>query len=476
MNSAVARKRWTPDDLSTPPRSDEAERAILGAILLDNTALERVRDRLSPHDFYATAHQLIYREMLELADHGEAIDHIVLTERLRVSDPHSNVRGASYLAELIAETASPCNIESHARLVSEKARLRKMQLQAVSLLIEIERGADLDSVRALLPNATAAEPDPAGGADGFSVVTAAELLDCAECDLQSDWILDSLIKPGALIAFVAKPKVGKTTLVYELAVRIAQGLPFLGRASRACGVLILALEEHRRDIQRRLRALGAENLTNLHLVIGSLDADRNTIAQLKRTITELNVELVVIDTLNNFWSVQDENDACQVSAAVKPLLDLARSTNAAVVAIHHARKSEGEHGDEIRGSGAFFSLLDCAFILKRHEADTQRKLMAISRWPETPHEMIVELRDHGYECLGDHATAGRHAKFEKLAGALSADPQTARELATKAGVAFRSAYGLIDELVKTGRASRLGSGRRGDPLRFVACLIDKGGA
>ncbi len=474
MSGAMARKAWTSDDLSAPPRVDEAERAILGAILLDNAAIERVRDRLRPQDFYATAHQIIYREMLELADAGEVIDHVVLTERLRASNQLGNVRGTAYIAELIIETVSAANIASHARLVSEKSRIRKFQAQAITLLTEIERGADLDKVLTLLPDVAEAHEPTGGSASTLSVVSASALLDNEEIDSKSEWLLDSLIQAGSLVGFIAKPKVGKTTLVYEMAVKIAQGLPFLGRTSRPSAVLVLALEEHRREVQRRLRSLGAENLNNLHLVIGSLDADRSTFVQLKRTVEKLSIKLIIIDTLNSFWRVEDENDAAQVTVAIKPLLNLARSTNAAIIVIHHARKSEGEFGDEIRGSGAFFSLLDAAFILKRHDGDFQRKLTAISRWPETPTELIVELRDHGYECLGDAATAGRLAKLEKLAFALTLDPQTARELATKAGVPFRSAYGLVEDLVKSGRASRLGSGRRGDPFRFVP--IDRGAA
>ncbi len=94
--------------------------------------------------------------------------------------------------------------------------------------------------------------------------------------------------------------------------------------------------------------------------------------------------------------MRDENDAAEVTQAMKPLLALARDTGACVLLIHHARKSEGSYGDEIRGSGALFAAVDIAMILKRHEVQTQRVLHAISRYPETPAEIVLELRETGY--------------------------------------------------------------------------------
>lgn len=462
--------------LAVPPHNLDAEKAVLGAILLDGSILNTLAGTLDPEHFYKTSHGTIYQAMLELAASGRGIDNITLAEHLSERRVLITVGGGAYLAELIAVVCGTANVAHHASIIVEKAQLRRLRTQALKVCAEINDGADLDRVKRLLPDAAMLQLDTFESVTPLPVVTAASLLEMEEVDPGMEWIWDEMIALGAFIGFIAKPKVGKTTMIYELAVKIALGLPFLGRATRRSAVLVLALEEHHREVKRRLRSLGAENLDNLHLMIGSLDASDGTFAQLKRTVAERSISLIIVDTLNSFWSVDDENDAAQVTRASKPLLDLARSTNAAIVAIHHARKSEGEFGDEIRGSGALFSLLDAAFILKRHETDTQRKLSAISRWSETPPELILELRDHGYECLGDASTAGRRARLEKLASALTAGHQTAKELAMRACVPLRSAHRLIDDLWRSGRAIRLGSGRKGDPFTFVACLIDKGGA
>lgn len=460
--------------LAVPPHNLEAEQAVLGAILLDGSAITPLARYLDPEHFYKPSHGTIYQAMLELGDHSCGIDNITLAEHLKTRGVLNEVGGSAYLAELFAVVPGTANVAHHAEIIVQNAQLRKIRTQALKVCAEINAGADLDRIIGLLPDAAELQRDTPESATPLPVITAANLLEIEEADPDTEWIWNEMIARGAFIGFIAKPKVGKTTLIYELAVKVALGLPFLGRATRRSAVLVLALEEHQREVKRRLRSLGAENLENLHLMIGSLDATEGTFAQLKRTVAGRSIGLIIIDTLNSFWGVDDENDAAQVTRASKPILDLARSTNAAIVAIHHARKSEGEFGDEIRGSGSLFSLLDTAFILKRHEVDTQRKLSAISRMPETPPELIVELRLHGYECLGDASAAGRQARLEKLATALTTEPQTAKELSLRSGVPLRSAHKLIDDLLSSGRASRLGIGRKGDPFTFVACLIDKG--
>jgi len=300
---------------------------------------------------------------------------------------------------------------------------------------------------------------------GFAPISAATLLDEPEEEARA-YVWEDYLSEGSLALLASKPKTGKSTLTYEMAVKVAMGKPFLGRATQAGGVLILAAEEHRRDVRHRLQTLGAEQLENLHVHCGPLADTPDMYHQLDEFIREHKVKLVIVDTLNTFWSVEDENSATQVTAAVKPLLKLARDTGAAVLLVHHSRKGEGDHGDEIRGSGALFSLLDVALILKRHDVETQRKLTAISRYSETPAELVIELRDHGYEALGDPAAAGKQAKLTKLEGALSDVPMETKELAKKAGVSPRGAYALLESLARDGRVDRSGTGRRNDPFRY----------
>ena len=309
---------------------------------------------------------------------------------------------------------------------------------------------------------------------GFAPVSAVDLLDESEIEVQ-EWIWGDYVAKGSFSALVAKPKAGKSTLIYELIGKVADGKSFLGRATKQGPILILACEEQRRDIRRRLQSLSIAHPEHIHIHVGYLDDTANTYRQLSAYIRQHRIQLVVIDTLNTFWAIQDENNAAQVTAAVKPLLSLARDTEAAVLLIHHTRKSEGDHGDEIRGSGALLSLLDAAFILRRHEAETQRKLVAISRYAETPAELLIELRDHGYEALGDPAAVVKQAKLARLEAALTVSPQTVEDLAKKAGVAVKAAYPLLDRLVQERRADREGEGRRSSPYTFLLVSSSKSG-
>ena len=265
---------------------------------------------------------------------------------------------------------------------------------------------------------------------------------------------------------VAKPKVGKSTIAYELAVKIAQGQPFLGRITKKGPVLILALEEHRREVKQRLFSLGAAPLSNIHVHIGPLADSADMVNELKIYIVEHGITLVIFDTLNSFWRVKDENDAVGVTRAITPILSLARDSNAAVLLVHHARKSEGDYGDEIRGSGALFSLLDVAVVIKRHEVETQRKLTAISRYPETPADLIIERREHGHEALGSSVEAGRSAKMARLQAELTDTPESVETLAERAAISKGAAYPLLDSLVAQNRATRMGAGKRSDPYRY----------
>ena len=122
-------------------------------------------------------------------------------------------------------------------------------------------------------------------------------------------------------------------------------------------------------------------------------------------------------------AVGSENDAGAMTKAVKPLLDLARESDACVLLIHHSRKSDGAYGDEIRGSTALFGLADVAVVMKRHEVENQRKLCAMSRYPETPTELVVELREDKYVSLGDPKDLDKKARYQKMKEALSDSPE-----------------------------------------------------
>lgn len=222
---------------------------------------------------------------------------------------------------------------------------------------------------------------------GFAPVSAKEFVQTQDADMV-DWVWEDYLPTGGLALLAAKPKTGKTTLAYRLAAKVATGEPFLGRPTSRGGVLIFALEEHPRDVRARLRSLGA-NYDNLFIQWAPLAAAAQHKA-LKRFVEENGIHLIIIDTLGMFWSVDDESDASKVTQNIKLLLDVARSTDACVLLIHHFRKSEGKEGDEVRGSSALMALVDIALLLYA-KADNQRSLKTRGRYADSPPELIIAL-------------------------------------------------------------------------------------
>jgi len=109
-----------------PPQNIEAEQSILGGILIENSALNQVLEILTDEDFYRDAHQRIFRALVDLSEKNEPADLITLTNRLRSHDLLDDVGGPSYLASLIDMVPTAANIEYYARIVKEKATLRKL--------------------------------------------------------------------------------------------------------------------------------------------------------------------------------------------------------------------------------------------------------------------------------------------------------------------------------------------------------------
>ena len=225
----------------------------------------------------------------------------------------------------------------------------------------------------------------------LKVRTADDIL--TEPDVGIDWLWEPYLPLGTLAVLASYPKVGKSTLAYPLALAIQRGVPFLGGATKQKNVLILAVEEHPQDVQRRLRALRAHDVP-LHLHRGGLPPTAALHLELREYVRAQQIGLVILDTLAHFWRgiVDDENDNMQVLKAVAPFLELARATGAAVLLLHHERKSAGTAGKTIRGGGALLGIADQAFLYGYTRAgrrSAKRVLETIGRYAESPASQVV---------------------------------------------------------------------------------------
>ncbi len=130
-----------------PPQNLEAEQSVLGAVILDNDALTRVIEILTPDDFYKESHRRLFNAMRELFDKNEPIDIVTLTDYLRKHDQLDSIGGLSYLSSLANSIPTSANIRHHARIVREKALLRSLIQTSTRIATRIyEESPDADDM------------------------------------------------------------------------------------------------------------------------------------------------------------------------------------------------------------------------------------------------------------------------------------------------------------------------------------------
>ena len=166
----------------------------------------------------------------------------------------------------------------------------------------------------------------AGDAAGLALVTVAELL--GEPDDAHTWIVERRLPAGGLGLLAGKPKAGKSTAARCLALAVARGASWLGHATTQGPVIYLALEEKRTEVRDHFRALGATVADPIHILCESAPLD--ALDRLRREAERLHPVLIIIDPLFRFVRVKDGNDYATMTAALEPLLALARETGAHV--------------------------------------------------------------------------------------------------------------------------------------------------
>lgn len=303
---------------------------------------------------------------------------------------------------------------------------------------------------------------PLGKRKPFRLMTAAEILATEAQPIP--WVWDLFLPRGALALLVAFMKVGKSTFIYALAIAVARGDSFLRYPTQQGGVLVLALEEHPRDVRRHLEQFGMRPEDPIYVVTGQLQNNPDLLEEIERFIIKNNITLVIIDTLTQFWTVADENSNAEVIREVSPLLDLARQTDAAVLLVHHERKSGGDDGRGIRGGSALFALVDQAFLLdRRHGGDeTHRVLRTFGRYFETPREVVLALQDSDYLNLGTGEDF--NAIDERVFSSLLDEPRSIVTISEDLHLTYKVVRRALDNLGD--RVVREGLGVKANPYTY----------
>jgi replicative DNA helicase len=220
-----------------PPQNLEAEQSILGGLMLDREALDQVGDMLLADDFYRPAHQKIYNAIKSLHAGGQAIDIITVTNVLQAAGDMDTVGGADYLVSLLEKTISSANIVTHAKIVREKALLRRL-ISTNSQLIEKAYAQEFVDVESFIDQAESeifkiGENKAASGLIGsMEIVKAsiqkieelykrkAEITGLATGFTQMDKMTAGL-HPGEMTVIAARPSMGKTAFSLNIAQHIA---------------------------------------------------------------------------------------------------------------------------------------------------------------------------------------------------------------------------------------------------------------
>ena len=299
---------------------------------------------------------------------------------------------------------------------------------------------------------------------GLTLTSMEDLL--AEPEEKVKWLVHDHLPTGGLSLMTAKPKVGKSTLTRCLALAVARGEHWLGSATSQGPVLYLALEEKRSEVRRHFRQMGATPADQVFIYTAL--APQNGLELLRQEVAWKEPALVIIDPLFRFTRVRDSNDYAVVTAALEPLMDLARQSDAHVLVTHHSSKVNRSGGDEILGSTALFGSVDTVFSLRR--TDRYRTMYSIQRYGQDMEETVITLDEATGWVIpqGSRKDADQDRVGDAIVDFLVTQAEPMREPEIHENVEGRkqTLIRALRRLVQEGEVNRQGTGKRGDAYLY----------
>ena len=394
-----------------PPQNIEAEQSVLGAILLDNEAINQALEVLTTEDFYRESHREIFRVMVELTDRSQPVDAITLTDALRTKGALERIGGAAYIAELTALVPTAANVAHYARIVREKAVLRSLASIATQIASSAyDQPSDVDefldeaehrifeiSEQRIRP---AFHTMPELTRDSLKLIERLyerkELVTGVPTGFLDLDRVTAGLQPSDLVIIAARPSVGKTALALNIAAFAAtEADPRIGVAffslemSKEQLVLRLLCSEARVDSARaRAGYLGERDFPKLAQAAARLseaniyidDSSDITPIQLKAKCRRLkrerssNLGLVIVDYLQLMRAARPgesrEKEIAEISRSMKAL---AKELKVPVVALSQLNRQVETRPDrrpllaDLRESGALEQDADVIAFIYRDE-------------------------------------------------------------------------------------------------------------
>jgi hypothetical protein len=455
------------------PHHLEAERSVLGSILLDPNAFHRANEILDASDFFLDWHRRIFARMEAMAAANISIDLLTMHEELERAGELEAAGGAAYLSSLVDGVPRVSNVEAYCHIVREKAQRRRMVKAAYRLAEGSQDGTSLAELARIVEEIVPALYEKRREQKQI-FVTAAEI--AAESGPEVKWVAKPWIAKGTITELDGKVKLaGKTTFKTHLVRAVLDGETFMGEPTTKSPVVFLTEQPKAsfRVALRRADLLGREDLIVLYRsrVIGlTWDAIcRLAVEECKRR----SAGLLVVDTLSQFAGLEgdEENNAGDALAAMAPL-QAATDEGLGVLVGRHERKSGGLVGESGRGSSAFGGVADIILSLRRLGAKSRRTVRVIEaegRFDETPDELVIELQDDGYVALGKSADLAQQEAENAIRAALPDSEDEAlklRDLIEETKVARGTAQRVLRRMVSDGAVLRVGAGKRSQPFRY----------
>ncbi len=395
------------DKLRAIPYSNEAEKSVLGGILLKQDVLEDVIEVLKINDFYKLAHQYIYEVMLECYNQGLGIDPIIINEKLKKKNKFDDIGGEKVLFEIIETVPTAANVINYARIVKEKSILRGL-ISVGSQIVELAHDG-FEEVDSILDKAESLIFKVAENKESKEIVSLKELIQ-PELDRLEQVVHNKGVTTGIssgfknfdtmtsgfhdsdLVILAARPSMGKTAFVLNLALNAA--------VKQNKGVLVFSLEMSNSQIFQRMLAIESKIALNkirngfidehewgqLGIASGKLansnvqiaDVPNVTVLEIRAMARRLKaagkLDMILIDYLQLIRGTgKGDNRQQEISDISRSLKGIARELNVPVIALSQLSRAPEQRADrrpmlsDLRDSGAIEQDADMVVFLYRDE-------------------------------------------------------------------------------------------------------------
>ncbi|MSR23035.1 MAG: replicative DNA helicase [Gemmatimonadetes bacterium] len=459
MNRPAREVDVVPTELRTDreaPYSLEAEVSVLGGLLIDSQSVLRIEDALSDSMFFREAHRILFRAIRQLHERRTAVDVVTVGDHLQSTGELDRVGGMEYLAELLDAVPTAANIQYHARIVREKALLRRL-IEASTRIIQDVYAPGGRSIEELVDEAErrifqVAESHDRGGFvwikdllwEAFETIERLQASKGGLSGVPSGFpSLDRMttgFQKGDLVIVAARPAMGKTSWVLNVAqnASIDHQVPvaiFSLEMSKEQLVQRLLCSEARVDAQRlRSGTLSSSDYQRIGTAGAKLntapiwvdDSPGSTVlemrAKARRLKAEAGVRLLVIDYLQ-LMSSHDRVESRQqeVSQISRELKSLARELEIPVIAISQLSRGPEQRTDhrpqlsDLRDSGSIEQDADLVMFLYRPEYYSSSGVDEDGNSIEGKTELMVSKQRNGPTGLLNLYFHKTYTRFDEMA-------------------------------------------------------------